>query len=54
MLSVFRGLKKNFIFLGTFDVLGCRCSCKGGVMKVTKGSLILMRGIMVGPLYVLQ
>ena len=35
------------------DVLGCRCSFKGGVLKITKGSLILMKDSMVGHLYVL-
>ena len=34
------GLKKNLISLGTLDVLGYRCTCEGGVMKITKGSLI--------------
>ena len=48
------GLRKNLISLGTLDILGCRCTCEGGVMKITKGSLILTKGSMVGPLYVLQ
>lgn len=48
------GLKKNLISLGTLDGLGCRCSCKGGVMKIMKASLILMKGSMVVRFYVLQ
>ena len=47
-------LKKNLISLVTFNILRCRCTCEGGVMKITKGSLILMKGSMVGGLYVLQ
>lgn len=47
------GLKKNLISLGTLEVLVCRCSCEGGVMKITKGSLILVKGSMIGRMYVL-
>lgn len=34
---MFWELKKNLISLGTLDVLQCRCSCKGDVMRITKG-----------------
>ena len=38
------GLKKNLISLGTLDIHGCRCTCEGGVLKITKGSLIFDDG----------
>ena len=47
-------LKKNLISLGTLDKNGCRWSAEGGVLKVVRGSLVLMKGTMVGSLYVLQ
>ena len=42
------GLKKNLISLGTLDKNGCRIACQGGVLKVIKGSLIVMKGKMNG------
>lgn len=42
------GLKKNLFSLVTLDALGCKCSCESGIMNITKGLLILMRGVMVG------
>ena len=48
------GLKKNLISLGTLDKNGCRISCQGGVMKVTRGSLVVMKGKMNGSLYALE
>ena len=36
------GLKKNLISLGTLDKNGCRIACQGGVLKVIRGSLVVM------------
>ena len=47
-------LKKNLISLGTLDSLGCRYSGKGGVIKVGRGSLIVMKGNKIDGLYFLQ
>jgi len=38
-------LKRNLISLGTLDSNGCRYSAKGGVLKASKGALILMKGV---------
>ena len=35
---------KNLISLGVLDDLGYSYSSKGGIMKITKGSLIVMKG----------
>ena len=43
-------LKKNLIYLGVVDSDGCKFSAKGGVVKVVKGALILMKGNRVGNL----
>ncbi|KAL6493219.1 hypothetical protein OROGR_032978 [Orobanche gracilis] len=47
-------LKRNLISLGTLESLGCRYSAKGGVLKVSKGALVLLKANRVGSLYVLQ
>ena len=47
-------LKKNLISLGTLDSIGCRFSVEGGVMKVCRGSLVVMKGKKINGLYVLQ
>ena len=46
-------LKKNLISLGALDSDGYKFSAEGGVMKVVKGALVLMRDNRVGNLYVL-
>ena len=48
------GLKKNLISLGTLDKNGCRITCQGVVMKVIRGSLVMMKGKMNGSLYALE
>ena len=48
------GLKKNLISLGTLDKNGCRIACQGGVLKVIRGSLIVMKGKMNRSLYTLE
>ncbi|KAH0672789.1 hypothetical protein KY290_025021 [Solanum tuberosum] len=47
-------LKRNFISLVTLESLGCKYSAEGGVLKVSKGVLVLMKGIRRGTLYYLQ
>lgn len=47
-------MKNNLISLNLLDANGFRCSCEVGVMKIAQGLLILVRGIMVGVLYVLE
>ena len=35
-------LKKNLISLGTLDATGCKFTAVGGVMKVSKGAMVVM------------
>jgi hypothetical protein len=44
-------LKKNLISLGTLDSLGYGYSAKDGVMKITKGTMVIMKGKKIGNLY---
>uniref|UniRef100_A0A2N9J8T4 CCHC-type domain-containing protein n=1 Tax=Fagus sylvatica TaxID=28930 RepID=A0A2N9J8T4_FAGSY len=44
-------LRKNLISLGVLDDLGYSYSTKGGVMKITKGTLLVMKGRKVNQLY---
>ncbi|KAK2966230.1 hypothetical protein RJ640_008213 [Escallonia rubra] len=37
-------LKKNLISLGTLDSIDCSISLKSGVMKVSKGAMVIMKG----------
>lgn len=37
------GLKRNLISLGTLESLGCKYSAEGGVLKVSKGALVLLK-----------
>jgi hypothetical protein len=47
-------LKKNLISLGTLDSIGYKYSGEGGVIRVSKGSLVMMQGNKVDDLYFLQ
>ena len=47
------GSKKNLISLGIF-AKGYKCSTKGGVLKVSKGDLVVIKGRLVNDLYLLQ
>jgi len=47
-------LKRNLISLVTLESLGCKYSAEGGVLKVSKGSLVLLKANQIGSLYVLQ
>ena len=46
-------LKKNLISLDTFDSNGYKFSVEGGVLRVNKGSLVMMKGKKVNTLYIL-
>ncbi|KAL5771153.1 hypothetical protein ACOSP7_015307 [Xanthoceras sorbifolium] len=45
---------KNLISLGTLDSNGCKFSAEGGVLRVNKGALIVMKTKKTGSLYVLS
>ena len=36
---------RNLISLGKLDSLGYGCSCRGGDLKITKGLMIMMKGV---------
>lgn len=46
--------RQNLISLGTLDENGCKYTAEGGVMKISRGSLVLMKGIKIGTLYKLE
>jgi hypothetical protein len=48
------GMSRNLISLGTLDDSGYIYAGEGGVLKVTKGALTVMKGRKVGTLYVLE
>ena len=47
-------LKRNLISLSSLDSIGCMYSGGGGVLKVSKGNLVVMKGSKVNHLYHLQ
>jgi len=47
-------LKKNLISIGIMDGKGFKCNTENGVMKIQKGSTMVMKGIKRGNLYILQ
>lgn len=47
-------LKRNLISLGMLDAHGYGYKAEGGVLKVTKGSLVVMKGRLENGLYLLQ
>ncbi|KAL5739750.1 hypothetical protein ACOSP7_028640 [Xanthoceras sorbifolium] len=47
-------LRKNLISLGTLDSNGCKFSAEGGVLKVSKGAMIVMKAKKTDSLYILQ
>ncbi|KAK3010795.1 hypothetical protein RJ639_011899 [Escallonia herrerae] len=47
-------LRKNLISLGTLDSNGCSYRAAGGVMRVMKGALVIMKGLKQNSLYLLQ
>ncbi|XXG39781.1 hypothetical protein AAC387_Pa01g0653 [Persea americana] len=46
-------LKKNLISLGTLDFNGCAYKAGGGVMRISKGALVVMKGLKQNGLYFL-
>jgi hypothetical protein len=44
-------LKKNLISLGTLEAFGCRYAIEGRVIKVNKGTLVVMKGCKFGSVY---
>ena len=38
-------MTRNLISLGTLEANGCRYSVENGVLKVTKGAMVLMKGL---------
>jgi len=47
-------LKKNLISVGTFEALGLVVSIRDGVLKMTKGSMVVMKGVRQENLYYLK
>ncbi|KAK2967390.1 hypothetical protein RJ640_023981 [Escallonia rubra] len=47
-------LRKNLISLGTLDSNGCSYRAVGGVMRIMKGALVVMKGFKQDSLYLLQ
>ncbi|KAJ9547247.1 hypothetical protein OSB04_019790 [Centaurea solstitialis] len=47
-------MKKNLISLGALDKKGFKYSGGGGVIRVTKGALVVMKGVMKDTLYFLE
>lgn len=45
---------RKIIYLGTLDAIGCKYSAEGGVMKISRGALTVMKGKKIGSLYVLD
>ncbi|KAJ4970427.1 hypothetical protein NE237_003526 [Protea cynaroides] len=41
----------NLLSLGAFDSNGCKYTTRGGVLKVSKGAMVVMKGLMTGNLY---
>jgi len=47
-------LKKKIISLGTLDSNGYKFSVEGGVLRISKGSVVRMKGKKVNTFYILQ
>ncbi|KAK2970349.1 hypothetical protein RJ640_003619 [Escallonia rubra] len=47
-------LRKNLISLGVLDSNGCSYRAAGGVLRIMKGALIVMKGLKKNSLYLLQ
>ena len=47
-------LKKNLLSLGIFNSQGYKYADKGGVLRISKGALVFIKGKMVNGLYMLQ
>jgi len=38
-------VKKNLISIGALKALGYRVPVRGGVLKITRGSMVMMKGV---------
>jgi len=38
-----KGLKKNLLYVGQLDDLGCQIHTESGILKVVKGNLVVMK-----------
>ena len=47
-------LKRNFISIGTLQSLGLEVSIRDGVLKMTKGSMLVLKGVRRNNLYYLK
>jgi len=47
-------LKRNLISVGTLEALGLVVSIRDGVLKMTKGSIVVMKGVRRNNLYYLK
>ena len=47
-------MKKKLISLGTLDSNGCTYKAGGGVLRILKGALVVMKGNKINGLYTLQ
>jgi len=47
-------LKKNFISVGVLKALGLEVSIRDGVLKMTKGSMVVLKGVRRNSLYYLK
>ena len=44
-----KGLKKNLLFVGQLDDLECKIHTEGGILKVAKGNLVVMKAERITP-----
>ena len=51
---MFQKLKKKLISLGTLDSNGCIYKARGGVLRISKSALIMMKRKKINGLYILQ
>ncbi|PKI69227.1 hypothetical protein CRG98_010364 [Punica granatum] len=47
-------IKEKYDLVGTLDKLGYKYKCQGGVVGISKGALVVMKGLLQKSLYVLQ
>lgn len=47
-------LRRNLIYVGALDSKGCKCTTAGGVIKVVRGAMVVMKGEKVENLYKLK
>jgi len=47
-------LKRNLISVGAYKTLGLEVSIKNGILKMTKGSMVVLKGVCHNNLYYLK